>query len=49
MRKPDTGTSGLSRRSLLKGAAALAVGYGLSGAARATATKNHEETIMRKI
>ena len=46
MRKPDTGTSGLSRRSLLKGAAALAVGYGLSGAARAAATKNHEETIM---
>lgn len=46
MKKPDANSSGLSRRTLLKGAAALAVGYGLGEPAQAATTKKHKETRM---
>lgn len=46
MKKPSTTSGGLSRRALLKGAAALVVGYGLGGPARAATTEKHKETRM---
>jgi len=46
VKKPSTTSGGLSRRALLKGAAALVVGYGLGGPARAATTEKHKETRM---